>query len=298
MKLRLIPPGRFTMGSGVEEVARVRAAMATRNLPAEIADEAQNSGAPHLVVISGPYYMSITEVTRGQFAAFVRATGYRTEAERDELGGQGWRDNQWVHRAEFVWNADLGFEQSEQHPVVNVTWNDAVAFCRWLTESEGAEYRLPTEAEWEFACRAGTVGHWAIPEPREAVLADFARFGRPAGPGGFSAAVASARANPFGLHDMHGNVFELCLDRIGAGGYPEWRSNVSAVVDPRGLASGDLRVLRGGAFGQDAYRAGSAHRVSWPSSGRSWNISRGRARSSCSSSFSFTRSATRWRARC
>src|SRR5262249_15155949 len=103
-----------------------------------------------------PFYLGKYEGTRGEFAAFVKATQYQTDAERDGKGG-------WGHDSEgkpkqapgFTWR-NPGFEQTDQHPVVNVSWNDAMAFCAWLSEKEGVAYRLPTEAEWEYACRAGT----------------------------------------------------------------------------------------------------------------------------------------------
>ena len=89
--------------------------------------------------------------------AFVDETGYKTEAEKDGKGGYGWDEEKKAFRqdAKYTW-LNPGFEQTDEHPVVNVSWNDAVAFCEWLKSKEGQAYRLPTEAEWEYACRAGT----------------------------------------------------------------------------------------------------------------------------------------------
>ena len=99
----------------------------------------------------------------GQFRRFCDSMGYRTEAERDGTGGWGY--NPKLRRCEgrevkYNWR-NPGFPQTDQHPVVNVTWNDAVAFCRWLSRKEGKTYRLPTEAEWEYACRAGTTTRYS-----------------------------------------------------------------------------------------------------------------------------------------
>jgi formylglycine-generating enzyme required for sulfatase activity len=122
MKFVLISAGTFTMGSPTSELRREM-------------DELQ-----HEVHLTNDFYLAATEVTRGQFAAFVRETGYKTEAE---LSGDpaDWRNS--------------GIDQQDNHPVVFVSWHDAVAYCDWLSKKEGRNYRLPTEAEWEYAARAG-----------------------------------------------------------------------------------------------------------------------------------------------
>ena len=108
----------------------------------------------HQVTLTKGFFMAATTVTRGQFAAFAKGSGYQTDAEKEGWGfartgdgfgkvtGASWRNP--------------GFDQADDHPVVEVTWNDAVAFCQWLSKKESKHYRLPTEAEWEYACRAGT----------------------------------------------------------------------------------------------------------------------------------------------
>ena len=155
----LIPPGEFMMGSTAEEQARfleeAKAAgdqWAIERIPSE--------GPQHRVRITRPFRLSRHEVTRGQFRQFVEETGYKTEAERDGKGGYGFVDGKWVQDPRFVWSADPGFPQTDDHPVVNVSWNDATAFCQWLSKKQGVEYALPTEAQWEYACRAGTTTFW------------------------------------------------------------------------------------------------------------------------------------------
>jgi formylglycine-generating enzyme required for sulfatase activity len=187
--------------------------------------------------------MSVYEVTRGQFRRFGDKTGYRTEAENGPDGNYTWR------------NPD--FEQTDDHPVGNVTWNDAVAFCEWLSRAEGQTYRLPTEAEWEYACRAQTTSKYCTgndPESTTLVgnVADGVGKARYpdwtwaiAAQDGFvnTAPVGQFRPNAFGLYDMHGNVWEWCLDGYKADYYQQ-----SPGVDPSGPAQTARRVDRGGCF--------------------------------------------------
>ena len=141
MKLRLIPAGEFLMGS--DESTRTPRTTRSR-------------GKKHKVRITRPFYLGTTEVTVGQFRRFVEAASYRTEAERDGKGGYGWDEAtaRFEQDPKYTWQI-AGFSQADDHPVVNVSWNDAVAFCDWLGRKEGQTYRLPTEAEWEYSCRAG-----------------------------------------------------------------------------------------------------------------------------------------------
>ena len=102
-----------------------------------------------------PFYMGVHEVTVGQFRAFVKATGYKTEAEKGGGAYRSVKDGKWAIDPKANWD-NPGFEQTDEHPVVCVSWNDAKAFCDWLSEKEGKKYALPTEAQWEYSCRAGT----------------------------------------------------------------------------------------------------------------------------------------------
>ncbi len=157
MKLVPIPAGEFRMGNNhtlEEEVA----AFAFDPFP----DRWLKDQYPrHRVRITRPFFLGTCEVTIGQFRQFIQDTGYKTDAElgsKKGNGADGWdsENDRFVFNANYSWRS-VGFPQTDEHPVVNVSWNDALAFCEWLSRKEHASYRLPTEAEWEYACRSGTV---------------------------------------------------------------------------------------------------------------------------------------------
>jgi formylglycine-generating enzyme required for sulfatase activity len=134
-------------------------------------------------------------------------------------------------------NPGIAHTQRDDEPVVQVSWNDAIAFCQWLSAADHRPYRLPTEAEWEYACRAGTATRWCTgddPAALDQVAWIRDEIDCTTHP------VAGKKPNAFGLYDMHGNVWEWCLDRFGPySGDP--------VADPAGALSGGAHVLRGGA---------------------------------------------------
>ena len=256
MRLVEIPAGEFLMGSAENGDELVASFPDYGRKPDDFADELPR----HRVKISRPFLLGAHEVTVGDFQAFVDATDHRTEAERDGTGGWGYdRDlGRWNGRdPRFSWH-DPGFEQSPRHPVLNVSWNDAVAFCEWLSKREGRRYRLPTEAEWEYACRAGTTTRYAGGDDPAAAVQG-ARILDPAGRDvrqhvqdvpidagaalPFTVPVGSYAANAFGLHDMHGNVWEWVADWYGADTYA-----TGPAVDPTGPAAGIRRVRRGGGW--------------------------------------------------
>uniref|UniRef100_A0A7C2JZ55 non-specific serine/threonine protein kinase n=1 Tax=Schlesneria paludicola TaxID=360056 RepID=A0A7C2JZ55_9PLAN len=190
--------------------------------------------------ITRPYYLSETEVTVGQFRQFVEETGHMTDAER--LGGD-LRIPKGTQRKskEFTWKTP-GFPQTDDHPVVQVSWNDAQAFCNWLTRTEGVKHRLPTEAEWEWACRAGSetkfcFGDDANPLPAYGwcLLNSDGLGTRPVG---------QLKPNPWGLYDMYGNVCEWVHDFHGD------HPSSGTVIDPQGPTTHPqtMHVARGGAF--------------------------------------------------
>ena len=206
-----IPPGTFRMGSPTNEV-----------------DRDSDEGPQTAVTISRGYWMGKYEVTQGEYEA-------------------------------VMGNNPSFFTGDTNRPVEQVTWYDAVAYCEALTARErlagrigtNSVYRLPTEAEWEYACRAWTSTRFSYGddpgytdfETRETVgytnLTNYAWYGDNSG--GETHPVGQKLANPWGLHDMHGNVFEWCQDWLGdyAGG---------VAVDPQGPASGSIRVIRGGCW--------------------------------------------------
>ena len=200
---------------------------------------------------------------------------YKTEAERDGKGGYGWTGTKFEQRKSFVpWS--WGFsDQTEDHPVVNVTWNDAEAFCKWLSDQEGVTYRLPTEAEWEYACRAGTTTmyyHGDDPEGLRFVgnsadqcnkrilgaLPQLHNFPYASFDDGyaFTSPVGQFRPNDFGLYDMHGNAWEWCSDWYDSDYYAG-----SPTDDPTGAVTGSDRVGRGGGFNEYAGRCRSVSRA-------------------------------------
>ena len=165
-----------------------------------------------------------------------------------------------------------GFSVEDDEAVVYVTWHDAVRFCAWLTEKEGKPYRLPTEAEWEYACRAGTTTPFHtgadLPAPflknaRESWYPDEGRSDREEEV--VPLAVGQTTPNAWGLHDMHGNVEEWCLDWYGP-------HEASPQTDPVGRASGDFRVTRGGSHGTLPCYLRSANRAGALPADRSWLI--------------------------
>ncbi len=256
IRLVRIPAGEFMMGSGESAEQIVKNFAAHNRAPQEFKDEYPR----HRVRITRPFYLGKYEATVGNFRRFVQDTGYRTEAEKDGQGGWGY--NRAIgkcegRRPQYNWR-NPGFPQNEDYPVLNVTWNDAVAFCRWLSRKEAKTYRLPTEAEWEYACRAGTTTRYYNGDDPDA-LAKVAKTTDPKGRssfpaiqnllipkdqrGRFTAPVGSLPPNRFGLHDMLGNAWEWCSDWYGEDYYAR-----SPVDDPQGPDSGDRHVRRGGAW--------------------------------------------------
>jgi formylglycine-generating enzyme required for sulfatase activity len=269
LQLVRIPAGKFMMGS-----------------PDDDKDADVSEKPRHEVTISKAFYLGKHEVTRGQFRKFVEAIRYQTEAEKDGYGGTGY-DEKTGHyygpgfdvetgkywsgdKTSFSWK-NTGFVQTDDHPVVNVSWNDAKKFCSWLSTKEHKPYNLPTEAEWEYACRAGTTtrfygGNSEETLEKTANIADASKRrkvqdgtlpekwddGYP-----FTAPVGKFAANPFGLQDMDGNVCEWCQDRFGEHYYAN-----SDKQDPQGPSTGFARILRGGSFDHYARHCGAASR-SW-----------------------------------
>lgn len=247
-----IPAGKFTMGSPADEKDRV---------------DHENQ---HAVEITREFYLGIHEVTIGQFRNFVTEEAYKTDAEKDGEGGFGYNKTTGKgegRRPEYTWK-NAGWKVTDDHPVVNVSWNDAKAFCSWLSRKEKKTYRLPTEAEWEYACRAGSKTAFHNGNDPEGLaevgnVADgtakavFANLKAITAKDGyvFTAPVGSFQKNAFGLFDMHGNVWEWCEDRYDGGGY-----QTDPMRDPTGPSTGSSRAFRSGSWDRAAGRCRSAAR--------------------------------------
>mgnify|MGYP001225663301 CR=1 FL=1 len=256
-----IPAGSFEMGSPASEEGRF-----------------DDEGPVHGVRIGQAFALGKTEVTVADFRAFVRSTAYRSDAEKnagEKPGCYAWdtSDGKWDWRSGRYWD-DPGFSQSDKHPVVCVSWNDARAYVAWLKQKTGQEYRLPSEAEWEYAARGGTrtARYWGD-NPNDACryanVAD-----KTAGPNGhkwttkhdcsdgyfFTAPVGSFEANKFKLHDMIGNAWEWVEDC--------WHNSYTgAPSDGRAWTESTCvgRVLRGGSFFNSPQFARAAFRYRSPS---------------------------------
>ncbi len=180
-----------------------------------------------------------TEVTVKQFRAFVEATDYRTDAEKE---GWTWICC-WSRRDGVDWRSQ-GFPQSDDDPVVALSWHDAVAFCKWLAAEAGQEYRLPSEAEWEYAARAGTDAEYPAGLEQAAWYKHNSE--------GKTHPVGRKQPNAWGLYDMLGNAWEWVAD-VWSESYSGAPADGSARLDGgtghKSFAPGDGRVLRGGAWG-------------------------------------------------
>lgn len=183
----------------------------------------------HTVRISKGFWMSRTEVTQAQYRTIMDAR---------------------------PWYGRLQIRNYDDDPAVYVTWDDADEFCRTLGHQEGKTYRLPTEAQWEYACRAGTATTFSFGDS-DSALAEHAWFEKNVWLVGLERAqrVRGKRPNAFGLYDMHGNVWEWCRDWYDPHYYAAGPN-----TDPAGPAAGAKRVIRGGGWGDNAQDCRSASR--------------------------------------
>ena len=241
-----IPAGSFVMGSSEADIAWAMTTLA-QGQPVSL----ENEYPFHKVRISRPFWMADTEVTVGQFRAFVDETGYITDAE-DEKGGQVFngQTNRFEKKDGSSWK-NPGWKMTDDQPVTMVSYNDAQAFVEWLSAKEKLPYKLPTEAQWEYAARGGlpmAQFPWgdALPDGRRANYADknkdFPWRDRNAD-GGYKyvAPVGSYEPNGYGLYDMAGNVLEWVRDYYGEDYY-----RFTPEVDPEGPGHGENRVMKGG----------------------------------------------------
>jgi len=189
----------------------------------------------HQVTIKD-FYLCKYEVTKGEFIEFVNKTGYRTDAEKYS-GAFVWNGSKWEKHYDANWKKPY-ITQASNHPVVCITWNDAISYCKWLSNITGENYRLPTEAEWEYAARGGTLQKnpkFSGSNNVYSVAWYFNNSNRCTHP------VGSKSPNSIGLYDMTGNVWEWCSDW-----YSKYSSNFT--VNPNGPSYGTSRIIRGGSF--------------------------------------------------
>jgi formylglycine-generating enzyme required for sulfatase activity len=221
-ELVVLRAGRFQMGSPEHERKIAMACGAQKNWLARETPQ-------HWVGIARPFAMGRYPVTVGEWRAFVEATGWQPAGEVD-------------------WAAP-GFPQTDLHPVVGVTWGDARQYVAWLSERTGRRYRLPSEAEWEYACRAGTRTAFSFGDAIDTSLANYdGNFTWNGGARGEyrrgTTPVTRFAPNPWGLHDMHGNVWEWVQDVMHD-------SYEGAPLDGSAWETGGeraRRILRGGSW--------------------------------------------------
>jgi len=253
-RMVVVAAGEFLMGS-----------------PAGEAGRGLDEGPQRQVAIAQPFALGRSEVTVGEFRRFVEETGYKTEAERDTRA-QGCSGFIYTSPQSFTTWRSPGLTQADSHPALCVSWNDARAYTQWLSKKTGRRYRLPSEAEWEYAARAGAGSsrYWGedpVQACRFANVADQSRF-QTLGFGQkhectdghyFTAPAGGYAPNLFGLYDMIGNVWEWTDDCWNA-------SYAGAPADGAAWLRGDCsqRVVRGGSWSTAPRFARSATRYKNP----------------------------------
>ena len=231
-----IPQGSYTMGS----------------------DAGQENERPIHKVTIQPFKMAVHPVTKKEYGRFVEATGYVGErgcvvftTQLEELASATW--------------ATPTIEQTDDHPVVCVSWDDTQAYIKWLNQQTGQQYRLPTEAEWEFAARAGTETEFSTGDTIDCTQARYGFITGECGQKFSTDPVGAFEANAYGLFDMHGNVWEWVQDCAN-------ENYIGAPDNGDAWTQGDCskRVLRGGSWGAQAEYMRSAFRFWSQANERNW----------------------------
>ncbi len=232
MEMVWVEPGTFIMGLTEEQ----------EELLQDKNDWIKDERPAHEVTISRGFYLGKFEITQAQWQSLMGTT---------------------------PWSEGIHLEVNPTHPAAYISWYDMQEFIATMNEDADEElYRLPTEAEWEYACRAGTTTLWSSGDS-EVQLGEYAWYGPNAFNVGLTYAqpVGTKLPNPWGLYDMHGNLFEWVQDWFGANHYRQ-----SLRVDPRGPATGFVCVVRGGCFSADGENLRSARRESFHPGDRSYGI--------------------------
>jgi sulfatase modifying factor 1 len=225
MKLVRIESGRFMMGFGDKPLTQE---VVTR--PSHFSMGDFDEHPTHKAEVTKPFYMGMYEVTNAQYEQFDPS-----------------------HKK---WQGRRGYSKGDDEAVVYVSWDDAVRFCDWLSRKEGLAYRLPTEAEWEYACRAGTTTAFYTGDTLPKESADSS---------GTSLTVGKKTPNRWGLYDMHGNVEEWCYDWYGP-------YEAGPQIDPVGRSDALFKVARGGSHSTEPYYLRSANRSGTLPQDRHWLI--------------------------
>ena len=227
----LIPAGEFTMGS-----------------PASEADRAEHEG-PQRKVRLDAFYLCTTEATLDLFLAYYQETG---TAKKDFIDVQEAKKNEEAKKTNGVQTitgptpvyGDMTMGYSKRHPAIGLTWHNAMTVCKWLSQKTGKSYRLPTEAEWEYAARAGSKSAFGVCDDAED-LADYAWYIENADMEPHE--VGTKKPNAWGLHDMLGNVCEWVHDFYSPTAYA-----AGVTTNPKGPKDGQIHVARGGFYDAEA----------------------------------------------
>jgi formylglycine-generating enzyme required for sulfatase activity len=267
-----IPAGTFLMGTATEN----------RLIDPRTGKPAKNDGPQHAVTFKVPFALGKYEVTVKEFGAFVEDTGHETTNRCMEFS----KENSFTFNENLNWN-DVGFEQSGSHPVVCVSFFDALAYAEWLSDQTGEKYRLPTEAEWEYAARAGSTGPYFWGNDRAATC-DYANV---RSQGAYTISKRQAQAdrekgfpcddgftqssgagnflpNEFGLYDVQGNAWEWTVDCIHKD-YKEAPIDGSAWIDDQDC---QFAVIRSGSYLNLVERSSTTVRAGRPKNGGATNM--------------------------
>lgn len=225
----LVPAGCFKMGNFLED--------------------AIHSAIPVHEVCLNDFYIGKYEVTVGDFKIFIHETGYKTDAERED-GCLSWMKTGWRKGLEVNWKRP-GFLQTDKHPVTCVSWQDVSEYLEWKRQKTGLRYRLPTEAEWEYAARGGGLHMKFSSRPKE--MNQYAWYSTNANKK--THPIGKKKSNGLGLYDMSGNVWEWTQDR-----YSETYYASAERSNPQGPETGKGRVMRGGSWYVSAQGLLPSHR--------------------------------------